>query len=149
MWYQKPIDDRIISWRAWRNDLENLSIENIVKCVAKTWATVPTVLHYLSPDQPDHWPNPWQLITDNIYCDLSICLGMYYSLALIESPEIQDLRLQIYKTSNGWINLSSINQGKYVLNYSHGNVVNKSCVQEDRLELIFDYSKIDLCNKFS
>lgn len=149
MWFEKPIDARIISWRSWRNDLENLPQEDVLNSVANMWARVPTVPHYLSPDQPDHWPNPWQLVTDNIYCDLSICLGMFYSLALIESLKIQDLRLQVYKTPNGWLNLSSIDQGKYVLNYNHGTVVNMSCVKKDQIELIFDYSKIDLYDKFN
>lgn len=149
MWFEKPQDDRIIAWREWRNSLENLSKQDAIETVAQTWAHVPTVLHYLAPDQVEEWPNPWQLITDNIYCDLGICLGMYYSLALIETPKIDDLSIQIYKGPSGWINLSSIDQGKYVLNYNHGRVVNMSCVEKDRLDLIFDYSKIDLCNKFN
>jgi hypothetical protein len=149
MWFEQPQDDRILSWREWRNSLENLSKQDAVQSVAETWARVPTVLHYLSPDQINEWPNPWQLITDNVYCDLSIALGIYYSLALIESPKIDDLTLQIYKGPNGWINLSSIDQGKYVLNYNHGRVVNMSCVEKDQIELIFSYSEIDLCNKFN
>ena len=149
MWFKKPTDDRIISWREWRNDLENLDKKDILTRVAETWATVPTVLHYLSPDQPKHWPNPWQLITDNIYCDLGICLGMYYSLSLIKSPKLKNLTIEIYKTPNGWINLSSIDHGKYVLNYDHGCVVNNLCVQKDQIELVFKYSEIDLCNKIN
>ena len=149
MWFEQPLDDRIIAWREWRNGLENLSVEQALEEVASTWAKVPTVLHYLAPDQIDEWPNPWQLITDNVYCDLGICLGMYYTLALIEKPKIQDLQLKIYQGTEGWINLSSIDQGKYVLNYNHGTVVNMSCVEKDQLELIFSYSEIDLCNKFN
>lgn len=149
MWFEQPVDDRIIAWRSWRNNLENLSVSDIVNHVAETWARVPTVLHYLSPDQPDEWPNPWQLITDNVYCELGICLGMYYTLALIESPKLNDLTVQIYRTPDGWLNLSSVDQGKYVLNYNHGTVVNNSCVNKDQLNLVFEYSKIDLCNKFN
>jgi hypothetical protein len=149
MWFEQPPDDRIIAWREWRNGLENLSVEQALEEVASTWARVPTVLHYLAPDQINEWPNPWQLITDNIYCDLAICLGMYYTLALIEQPKIQDLQLKIYQGPEGWINLSSIDQGKYVLNYNHGTVVNMSCVEKDNAKLIFSYLEIDLCNKFN
>lgn len=149
MWFERPQDDRIIAWRNWRNGLETLPREDILTHVAAVWARVPTVLHYLAPDQADEWPNPWQLVTDNIYCDLGICLGMFYTLALIESPKFNNLTLQIYKSPDGWVNLSSIDHGKYVLNYNHAAVVNNSCVQTDRLDLIFEYSKIDLCNKFN
>lgn len=149
MWFEQPTDNRIIAWREWRNTLENLSVEQVVEQVASAWARVPTVLHYLAPDTIDDWPNPWQLITDNVYCDLSICLGMHYTLLLIDKPEIQDLQLNIYKGPNGWINLSSIDQGKYVLNYNHGAVVNMSHVKKDNIKLIFSYSDIDLCNKIN
>jgi hypothetical protein len=149
MWFEQPVDDRILAWRKWRNSLESLPEEDVIKCVAETWARVPTVLHYLVPDQVNNWPNPWQLITDNVYCDLGICLGMYYTLVLIESPKITNLTIQIYRTPEGWLNLSSVDYGKYVLNYNHGAVVNKSCVQKDQLDLVFEYSEIDLCNKFN
>jgi hypothetical protein len=149
MWFNQPADGRIPAWRSWRNSLENLSPEEAMNCVAETWARVPTVMHYLSPDQPNHWPNPWQLVVDNIYCDLSICLGMFYSLALIENPKFEDLTIKIYQSKDGWVNLSSVDQGKYVLNYNYRCVVNSACINKDGLELIFDYSKIDLCNKFN
>jgi len=105
-------------------------------------------MHYLAPDQISNWPNPWQLITDNLYCDLSIALGMYYSLALLDHPKITDLRLQVYKVPEGWLNLSSINQGKYVLNYNHGKVVNNSQLSISQKNLRFEYLNIDLCSKF-
>lgn len=149
MWFEQSPDNRILSWREWRNDLEKLSLEDAIQNVAQSWAKVPTVMHYLAPDQLEEWPNPWQLITDNIYCELSIALGMYYSLALLEHTSITDLKLQIYKTPNGWLNLSSANHGKYVLNYSHGNVVNSSQLNLSQKDLVFEYLNIDLCSKFN
>ena len=149
MWFEQSPDNRILSWREWRNDLEKLSLEDAIQNVAQSWAKVPTVMHYLAPDQLEEWPNPWQLITDNIYCELSIALGMYYSLALLEHTSITDLKLQIYKTPNGWLNLSSVNHGKYVLNYSHGNVVNSSQLNLSQKDLVFEYLNIDLCSKFN
>lgn len=148
MWFEKHSDERIISWRNWRNTLENKSVEDIVTQVAASWGRAPTVLHFLTPDTTDEWPNPWQLVTDNYYCDLGICLGMFYTLALIESPKFDNLKLEIYKTPSGWINLSSIDHGKYVLNYNCGKVVNSEHVSLDKINLIYSYSKIDLSAKF-
>lgn len=149
MWFNQSPDYRILSWRSWRDDLEKLPLDEAIEKVAQDWARVPTVMHYLAPDNPGEWPNPWQLITDNLYCDLGIVLGMHYSLALLENLEITDLRLQVYQTTEGWLNLSSINQGKYVLNYHHGKVVNSLQVDTDRCNLMFDYSDTDLRNKFN
>lgn len=149
MWFNQSPDNRILLWRAWRDDLEKLSLDEAIEKVAHDWAQVPTVMHYLAPDNPGEWPNPWQLIADNLYCNLGIVLGMYYSLALLDNPEITDLRLQIYQTTEGWLNLSSINQGKYVLNYNHGNVVNSSQLNISQKELVFEYLNIDLFGKFN
>lgn len=148
MWFNEPSDGRIISWRNWRNTLENKPVETIVTEVASVWSQVPTVLHFLAPDTKDEWPNPWQLVTDNYYCDLGICLGMFYTLALIESPKFNNLAIEIYKTPDGWINLSSIDHGKYVLNFDHGRVVNSEYVSLDKINLVYSYSKIDLSEKF-
>ena len=148
MWFNESPDNRILSWRAWRDKLEEKSLDEVAEIVAADWAKVPTVTHYLAPDQILDWPNPWQLITDNLYCDLSITLGMYYSLALLEHPTMTDLKLQVYKTCDGWLNLSLMNQGKYVLNYNHGKVVNRSQLNISQENLRFEYLNIDLCSKF-
>jgi hypothetical protein len=149
MWFNEPPDRRIISWRDWRNNLSNLEPNSIVEQVCKDWSRVPTVLHYLAPDQLNDWPNPWELVYNNIYCDLAICLGMTYTFCLMDHDEFNDVELQIYRTDNGWSNLSSINQGKYVLNYHYGRVVNSQYVSKDKMKLAYSYSKIDLLDKFS
>lgn len=149
MWFNEPPDRRIVAWRDWRNSLDRLNSNEIVNQVCKDWSRVPTVLHYLSPDQPDQWPNPWELVYSNIYCDLAVCLGMFYTFCLLETTEFDDVELKIYRTDSGWTNLSSINQGKYVLNYNYGQVVNSQCVSEDQMKLAYSYSKFDLLHKFS
>jgi hypothetical protein len=149
MWFNEPPDRRIISWRDWRNSLNGLDSDSVVEKICKDWSRVPTVLHYLSPDQIADWPNPWELVYNNVYCDLAICLGMTYTLCLLESPTFTDIELKIYRTESGWTNLSLINQGKYVLNYHYGRVVNSQCVSEDKMKLAYSYSKFDLLDKFS
>ena len=151
MWFDEPEDNRIVSWRIWRDSLVGLPKEEIINQVVETWSSVPTVTHLLAPDQVSNWPSPWQLITDNYYCDIAINLGIFYTLALLESDEFKDLCIEIYKNQNDWINLSSVDSGKYVLNYSHNKVVNRSYVEETCKEktLLYRYSYIDLEHKFS
>ena len=149
MWFNQPADLRITCWRDWRNSLENKNKEEILREVAATWAKVPSVMHFLTPDDVHNWPNAWRLIYDNYYCELGICLGMYYTLTLLETTKFNDIKIEIHKTPDGWINLSSIDQGKYVLNYSHGCVVNSQQVLKRDLNLMYEYSNIDLSNKIS
>lgn len=149
LWHDINCRDRILKWREWRNSLAPLSLDQCLKEVALAWVRAPQVNHYLVPDDSNEWPDPWVLITDNIYCDLGITLGMFYSLALCDNPNIDDnMRIEIYKTNDGWINLCSVNQGLYMLNYTPGGVVNKSTFP-NLGEPIFTYSKIDLSNKLN
>lgn len=146
-WHDISCRDRILKWREWRNSLTLLSLNECLNEVAITWAKAPVVNHYLTPDNPAEWPDPWNLINDNIYCDLSIALGMFYSLALCDNPHIPDnIRIEIYQSTGGWINLCSIGQGLYMLNWSQRSVVNISTIPEIG-KLNFAYSKIDLASK--
>lgn len=148
MWFSDPPDCRILSWRNWRQSLQGKTTPEILKQVVVDWSRVPTVNHYLVPDQIEEWPTAWQLIYENIYCDLAISLGMFYSLALLEDPVFDNLELRIYQTNHGWLNLSFVDSGKYVLNYNLGEIVNIQQLPND-IRLTFCYSKVDLLNHFN
>ncbi len=149
IWHDISCRDRILKWREWRNSLAPLTFDECLKEVAVAWAKAPLVNHYLTPDDINEWPNPWHLINDNIYCDLGIALGMFYSIALCDNPNISDnIRIEIYKSVDGWINLCSIDQGLYMLNWAPRSVVNISTLP-NLGNPIFVYSKIDLVNKLN
>ena len=149
IWHDISCRDRILKWREWRNSLALLTLDECLKEVAVAWAKAPLVNHYLTPDDINEWPDPWQLINDNIYCDLSIALGMFYSITLCDNPHISDnVRIEIYKSVDGWINLCSIDQGLYMLNWEPRSVVNISTLP-NLGNSIFVYSKIDLVNKLN
>ena len=147
IWHDINCRDRILQWRSWRNSLTPLSLNECLAEVANAWAKAPIVNHYLVPDTTDDWPDPWTLINDNIYCDLGITLGMFYSLALCDNPHIEDnIRIEIYRSPEGWTNLCSVANGLYMLNWEPRSIVNISTIP-NKGELVFAYSKIDLANK--
>ena len=147
IWHDISCRDRILKWREWRNSLTQLSLNDCLNEVAITWAKAPVVNHYFTPDNINEWPDPWNLINDNIYCDLSIALGMFYSIVLCDNPHIPDnVRIEIYESTDGWINLCSIGDGLYMLNWSPRSVLNISTIPFLG-KLIFTYSKIDLASK--
>ena len=148
IWHDISCRDRILKWREWRLTLTDYTLDECLNEVAITWSKAPLVNHYLLPDMIEEWPDPWNLINDNIYCDLSIALGMFYSLLLCDNPYVNKdkMRIEIYKLKDEWINLCSIDQGLYMLNYSPRSVVNIST-----LPLIgnpsFIYSNVDLAKQ--
>ena len=122
MWFDVPPDQRIPQWRSWR---ESLSPDPIValKEIASTWGRVPLKSYYLTPDSAEDWPSPWQLVHDNLYCDLSVSLGMFYSIVLSDTFE-KDPVIAIYLDNSAWINVLYYDNKKYVLNWNHSGVVN-------------------------
>jgi hypothetical protein len=77
------------------------------------WFRTPWTAYYLHWDDKATWPDPWQLLDDNIFCDLARGLGIIYTLAMLDRPEFLDSEL--VETDLG--NLVLVEQRKYILNY--------------------------------
>lgn len=143
MWYYESKRNRIQSYRSWRLSLATLSTSEQLQQIAIQWGAAPRSNHYLVHDDCKNWPDPWELITDNIYCDLSVCLGMFYTAALLGKIDIESSKLLVYNDKSNWINLSSFDQGKYILNWNHQEIVNTGQLPKD-LELHYSYGVKDL-----
>lgn len=123
MWFNGRTEDRILEWRKFRKTLINWPSD--LDMVAKTWAKAP-IRNYLTQDHPEQWPKPWDLISDNSYCDIAVALGMFYTLYHSSYPHKETLRLVGYKlrSEHKEFNLVLCEEEKYVLNYELGGVVN-------------------------
>lgn len=146
MWHALSSADRILSWRSWRLQLDDMPVSIALESVAKAWMMVPRVNHYLSPDDIHAWPTPWQLINDNMYCDLSVALGMFYSLQLSRHSAQHAFSIDIYQDHSGWINLCSMDGGLSILNCYQGMIVNTPTLPS-AAKLRFSYNQVDLADK--
>jgi hypothetical protein len=102
--------------------LTNQPLNNICLEVDSFWQRVPTQNHYLHTDYIKDWPNPWQLLSDNTYCNYARALGMIYTLLLLGNKNI-DLVDAVDDNSNEVV-LVLVDDAKYVLNYWPDTVVN-------------------------
>lgn len=143
MWNLRS-DQRLTEWKRFRESLSELDLESAIKATTHLWSYAPFVGHYLDPARPEEWPNPWQLLDENYYCDLAKALGMLYTLSLTTHGKNIDLELQIVKDkNNNYSHLVFIDQGKYVINYWHDEIVNKKQV-DDELQIKYSYTADDL-----
>jgi hypothetical protein len=117
-------ESKIISWRDFRNQLTNWPED--IELVAKKWALAPQVNNYLSFDNSNYWPDAWSLINDGMFCDISIALGMFYTLYYSSYTNKDNMRIECYKDQkhHEMLNLVSLEDGKYMLNYHQGRSVN-------------------------
>lgn len=128
-------DERLRFWREFRLNLTNLSLDQAILDTTHLWSYAPFVNHYLSHDYPENWPNPWELLHDNYYCDLAKALGMFYTLYLSGhyNVGILDLALETYQdeSSKELRYIVSINKGKYILNMMFDTILNKKSITKN------------------
>lgn len=127
MWKLQP-DDRLDHWKNFRRRIGTLSVEQALIECESFWQKAPFAPFYLDYHDTTNWPDPWQLIYENWYCDLAKALGIVYTLHLCEHGEAMELEIKVFQDpiSRGQYNLVYIDKGKYVLNFVPGEVVNKT-----------------------
>jgi len=128
MW-QPRFDDRLLEWRELSNKSAQLSLEDALVTVDQWWQRAPLTNHYLHLDEYEKWPLPWDLLADDVYCDLAKCLGIVYTLMLIKHEDIQSIRiLQLEDFYAVEVNSS------YILNYIPNEIVNTNTLPDLRIK---------------
>lgn len=113
-------EQRLKAWTQLREQAAGLPKEAALAAINTWWRSTPWRPYHLHWDDRPTWPDPWQLLSDNIYCDLARGLGIMYTITLLDHPEIQDAVLA--ETDQG--NLVLIDGGKYILNWDQELGVN-------------------------
>ena len=119
MWH-KTFSDRLASWSDLRRQCESLDTESTVQAINSWWFDTPWTPYHLHWDDRANWPDPWQLLDDNLYCGLARGLGILYTITIIDRPDLQDAVLVEAESDN----LVLVSQGKYILNWDRDTVVN-------------------------
>lgn len=80
--FEKNFDQRLSLWREFREKLEISATP--FQDVLDFYSRAPTVSIHTDAWDETTWPDPWQLLEENQYCDFCIVLGMCYSLQLTD-----------------------------------------------------------------
>lgn len=80
--FDKTYEDRLRAWHDFRNQIEVSN--DPIQLVIDQYNQSPTVSLYTDPWTPSTWPNPWELIQENQYCEFCKLLGICYSLQLTD-----------------------------------------------------------------
>ena len=131
MW-PRSYQDRLQSWVSLRNRCQVLEIDQSLLQINQWWFLTPWTPYYLHWDDRKNWPDPWQLLADNVFCDLARALGIAYTIMIIEHEKILKVELAEANSSN----LVLINGGKYILNWDPQELLNISSVSFDIKKII-------------
>ena len=120
MW-QKTFSDRLEAWTTLRDQSQKLDPETALKQINSWWFRAPWRAYHLHWDDQPTWPDPWQLLSDNLYCDVARGLGILYTISLLDRADLTDAELVL--TAEGH-NLVLVSKRKYILNWDAENIVN-------------------------
>jgi hypothetical protein len=119
MWPQ-TFPERLASWAQLRTQAASLPLDQALFATNAWWFQTPWRPYHLHWDDLDTWPDPWQLLDDNVYCGLARALGIMYTITMLDRPDLQDAVL----TESGGDNLVLVDKSKYILNWDADTVVN-------------------------
>jgi hypothetical protein len=114
-------DNRLQAWVELRSRCQILDLENSLTAINQWWFNTPWQPYYLHWDDQADWPDPWQLLSDNVYCDLARSLGIVYTISLLERADMADAELVLAEDGS---NLVLVAKEKYILNWNKDSIVN-------------------------
>ena len=113
--------ERLDSWNLLRSQCQNIPIESALTTVNQWWFNAPWRAYHLHWDDQQDWPDPWELLSDNIYCDLARGLGILYTVSIMDREDLVSCELVLTKDGR---NLVLINKEIYTLNWNESVLVN-------------------------
>jgi hypothetical protein len=121
MW-PRTFAERLESWNQLRNQAATTDLESALHQINSWWFQTPWCAYHLHWDDQAVWPDPWQLLSDNIYCPLARGLGILYTITLLDRADLQDAVLAEVASDN----LVLVNKKKYILNWDAETILNIS-----------------------
>jgi hypothetical protein len=122
--FQSTYEVRLQDWFQLRQSVTSLPIEQQCITIDRWWQHAPLVTHHLHPQDIDNWPDPWELLSENTYCEVARALGMCYTLLLIG---ITDIELVLARNNTGEdVVLVLVDNAKYIMNYWPNTVISNT-----------------------
>jgi hypothetical protein len=129
---------RLDAWANLRTQIQTQNAEQALNSINQWWFNAPWRAYHLHWDDYESWPDPWELLSDNFYCDVARGLGMLYTISLLDHADLTDAELVL--TSEGH-NLVLVNKRKYILNWDQDVIVNtnhnieiKKCLSQKQVQ---------------
>lgn len=116
---------RLSAWTELRQSCQSLPLSSALLAVNQWWQQTPWRPYYLHWDDRSDWPDPWQLLADNEYCDVARALGILYTVKLLERVDCADVAMICSDQGN----LVLVQHGKYVMNWNPNAIVNIESMQ--------------------
>jgi len=112
--------ERLESWTQLRTQAATTDVESALRQINAWWFHAPWRAYHLHWDDRAVWPDPWQLLSDNLYCPLARGLGILYTITMLDRADLQDAVLAEFDSDN----LVLVQKKKYILNWDPEQMLN-------------------------
>ena len=119
MW-PRTFAERLESWAQLRTQASTTDAETALANINSWWFQTPWRAYHLHWDDRAVWPDPWQLLSDDLYCPLARGLGILYTITMLDRPDLQDAVLAEFDSDN----LVLVAKKKYILNWDPEQMLN-------------------------
>ena len=92
--FNKSFVEKIKMWRELRIQLE--TAENPFDLVLDFWKMAPVITIATDPYDKNTWPDPWEMIRQNEYCEFMKILAIFYTLQLTDRFSRSDFEIHIF-----------------------------------------------------
>lgn len=92
--FDKPYVTKLKMWRDLRNQLE--TAEDPFEIVLDFWKMAPATSIATDPYDKESWPDPWEMIRQNEYCEFMKILAIFYTLQLTDRFSQSDFEIHIF-----------------------------------------------------
>ena len=123
MKWPATFEARLDSWNQLRTQVAGQPVELALETINSWWFQSPWTAYHLHWDDQITWPDPWQLLSDNMYCEVARGLGILYTITCLNRGDMDSAELVL---TNDDRNLVLLDKSKYILNWDRTVVLNTS-----------------------
>ena len=119
--------ERLKNWRDFRREIKGFTDDEQIWAINDWWNEAPLVNWVIDWDDPQGWPNAWELVHGGDFCRSTIALLMDQTLANEPSERWTNDRRELWlirDTENHIQHLVLLVDGKYILNYDAKDIRN-------------------------
>lgn len=133
MKWPATFEARLSSWHRLRKQVADQPVESTLETINSWWFRTPWTAYHLHWDDRDTWPDPWQLLSDNVYCEVARGLGILYTITCLNRSDMDSAKLVLTKDDR---NLVLLDKSKYILNWDRTVVLNTISETEIKKSLL-------------
>lgn len=121
--FEKKYEERLALWREFRDSLEvsNDPIQDAIDF----YKHAPSTLISTDPYTPSTWPDPWEQLKENQYCEFGKILAICYSLQLTDCLSREAFEIHIRQDREKSRTLYLLFVGNLVIGYDGDTYVTK------------------------